>query len=159
MGIAHFAFDLGPRGQRGNRIHHDQIDRSAPHQRLCNLERLFPGIRLRHQQIIRLHPELLGIGQVKRMFRIDKCRHPAGFLHLRNTMERHRRLTGRFRTEDFDHPTARQSPDTERDVSAEQLAALRHNPHAFLFELNRQDGMVLTASGREIPRLPSRVFC
>ena len=50
------------------------------------------------------------------------------------------------------------SPDTERDVSGEQLAALRRNPHAFLFDLTRQDGTIVTASGREVRRLPSRVF-
>lgn len=50
------------------------------------------------------------------------------------------------------------SPDTERDVSAEQLAALRRNSRAFLFDLTRQDGTIMTAAGREIPRLPSRAY-
>jgi len=49
------------------------------------------------------------------------------------------------------------SPDTERDGSAEQLAALRRNRHAFLAELTRQDGTVVIASGRVVPRLPGRV--
>jgi predicted acetyltransferase len=50
------------------------------------------------------------------------------------------------------------SPDTERDISAEQLAALRRDPYAFLAELTRQDGMIVSASGRAVPRLPSRVY-
>jgi predicted acetyltransferase len=50
------------------------------------------------------------------------------------------------------------SPDTERDVSGEQLAALRENPHSFLFDLTRQDGTILAASGRRVRRLPSRLF-
>ena len=50
------------------------------------------------------------------------------------------------------------SPDTERDVSAVQLAALRRDPDAFLAELTRQDGMIVSASGRAVPRLPSRVY-
>jgi predicted acetyltransferase len=54
--------------------------------------------------------------------------------------------------------TAGWSPDTERDVSGEQLAALRRNPHAFLFDLMRQDGTIMNTSGREVRRLPSRVF-
>jgi len=49
------------------------------------------------------------------------------------------------------------SPDTTRDVSAEQLALLRQDPAALIDELTRQDGMIKTASG-EHPRLPSRVF-
>ena len=50
------------------------------------------------------------------------------------------------------------SPDTERDGSAEQLAALRRDRLAFLRELTRQDGNVITFTGRVVPRLPSRVF-
>ncbi len=50
------------------------------------------------------------------------------------------------------------SPDTTRDVSAEQLAASRRDPAAFLLDLTRQDGTIVTASGRVVPRLPSRVF-
>jgi predicted acetyltransferase len=49
------------------------------------------------------------------------------------------------------------SPSTERDVSAEQFAALRRDPEAFLAELTRQDGTIVTASGRVVPRLPSRI--
>jgi len=50
------------------------------------------------------------------------------------------------------------SPDTTHDVSAEQLAALRRDPYAFLAELTRQDGTFVTASGRVVPRLPSRIY-
>ena len=50
------------------------------------------------------------------------------------------------------------SPDTERDGSQEQLAAVRRDPQAFLAELTRQDGTIVTISGRAVPRLPSRVL-
>jgi predicted acetyltransferase len=50
------------------------------------------------------------------------------------------------------------SPDTTQDVSAEQLAAIRRDPAMFLAELTRQDGTIRQASGREVPRLPSRIF-
>ena len=50
------------------------------------------------------------------------------------------------------------SPDTSDDVSAEQLAALRRDPEAFLAGLTRQDGMIVTAAGLAVPRLPSRVY-
>ena len=50
------------------------------------------------------------------------------------------------------------SPDTTQDVSAEQLVAIRRDPAAFLADLTRQDGTIRTASGAEVPRLPSRVF-
>ncbi len=50
------------------------------------------------------------------------------------------------------------SPDTTHDASATQLAALRRDPRAFLAELTRQDGTVVTASGRAVPRLPSCAY-
>jgi predicted acetyltransferase len=50
------------------------------------------------------------------------------------------------------------SPDTTRDVSAEQLAALHRDPRSFLAELTRQDGTIVTASGRAVPRVPSRIY-
>jgi len=49
------------------------------------------------------------------------------------------------------------SPSTTHDVSAEQLAALRRDPDTFLADLTRQDGTIVTASGRIVPRLPSRI--
>jgi predicted acetyltransferase len=50
------------------------------------------------------------------------------------------------------------SPDNSRDVSAEQLAALRRDPDGFLAGLVRQDGTIRHASGRVVPRLPSRFY-
>ena len=50
------------------------------------------------------------------------------------------------------------SPDTTQDVSGAQLAASRRDPGGFLADLARQDGTVVTASGRSVPRLPSRQF-
>jgi predicted acetyltransferase len=54
--------------------------------------------------------------------------------------------------------TAGWSPDTSHDVSALHLAALRRNPHAFLFDLTRQDGTIVQASGHRVRRLPGRVY-
>jgi predicted acetyltransferase len=50
------------------------------------------------------------------------------------------------------------SPDTERDASAEQLAAIGRDAQEFLAELTRQDGDILTASGEARPRLPGRLY-
>jgi predicted acetyltransferase len=49
------------------------------------------------------------------------------------------------------------SPDTTHDVSADQLAALRRDKRGFLAGLTRQDGTIVTAAGRIVPRLPSRI--
>jgi predicted acetyltransferase len=50
------------------------------------------------------------------------------------------------------------SPNTERDVSAKELAQLRRDPGSFLDEVTRQGGTIVNALGKRVPRLPSRVF-
>jgi predicted acetyltransferase len=50
------------------------------------------------------------------------------------------------------------SPDTERDASAEQLAAIGRDAQEFLAELTRQDGTIVSLSGETRPRLPGRLY-
>ena len=51
------------------------------------------------------------------------------------------------------------SPNTIRNVSGEQLAAIRSNVGAFLQDLTRREGgTVPLADGTLVPRIPSRVF-
>ena len=50
------------------------------------------------------------------------------------------------------------SSNTTRDVSDEELRALRADPDDFLADQNRQEGTVTLADGRVVPRLPFRKF-
>ena len=51
------------------------------------------------------------------------------------------------------------SPDTTRDVSGEQLEAIRDDAEAFVRELvTREGGIITLADGTKVPRLPGRVF-
>jgi predicted acetyltransferase len=50
------------------------------------------------------------------------------------------------------------SPNNLRDVSAEQLAELRRDPAAFLYDLTDENGTVLQPDGTRRPRIPFRVF-
>lgn len=50
------------------------------------------------------------------------------------------------------------SPNTMRDVSADELAAVEDDPEEFLRDLNDETGMVELADGRREPRLPFRLF-
>lgn len=49
------------------------------------------------------------------------------------------------------------SPNNIRDVSAEQLAAIRADGPAFLASLLGQDGTIMLPDGSRIPKLPSRI--
>lgn len=46
------------------------------------------------------------------------------------------------------------SPDNTRDVSAEQLAALREDPDGFLASLESASGTITLWDGRTVPKLP-----
>jgi predicted acetyltransferase len=50
------------------------------------------------------------------------------------------------------------SPNTMRDVSAEQLGEIARDPGAFLDGLLRQDGTVRAADGTALPKLPGPVY-
>ncbi len=46
------------------------------------------------------------------------------------------------------------SPNNVRNVSAEQLAAIRENPVAFIVGLTMQGGTITLPNGTEVPKLP-----
>ncbi|MGH7050961.1 MAG: hypothetical protein ACREE5_09990 [Acetobacteraceae bacterium] len=50
------------------------------------------------------------------------------------------------------------SPSNVRDLSAEQLAAIRADSGRFLHDLIDPEGTVLLADGRIVPRLPFHLF-
>jgi predicted acetyltransferase len=49
------------------------------------------------------------------------------------------------------------SPNNTRDVSTEQIELYRESPERLVYELTRQDGLIVVGS-RHVPRLPNRVF-
>lgn len=49
------------------------------------------------------------------------------------------------------------SPNNTRDVSVEQIELYHESPERLVYELTRQDGMIVVG-GRHVPRLPNRVF-
>ena len=50
------------------------------------------------------------------------------------------------------------SPNTMRDVSADELEAVEADGAAFLDDLNQNRGVIKLPDGREVPRLPAQVF-
>ncbi len=119
MRIAHLAFDLGLGRQRRYRVDHHHVYRPRAHQHVGNLERLLAGIRLRHQQVVDLHAELLRVGRIERVLGIDEGSGAAELLRLGDRLQRQGRLARGFRPIDLDHPSPRQAADTERNVQAQ----------------------------------------
>ena len=72
------------------------------------------------QEVVEVDAELLGVGRVERVLRIDEGGHAAELLRLGDHLQRERRLAGRLRPEDLDHPAARNAADAERVVDADR---------------------------------------
>ena len=66
------AFDFGARGERGNRVDHEHVDRAGAHQRVANLQRLLARVGLRDDEILDVDPQLLGVDRIERMLGVDE---------------------------------------------------------------------------------------
>src|SRR5690606_25000722 len=50
--VAHFALDLGARGERRHRVDHHHVDRVGAHQHVGDFQRLLAGVGLADQQVV-----------------------------------------------------------------------------------------------------------
>ena len=118
MGVAHLALDLGPRGECCDRVHHDDIDGTAPDQCFGDLERLLACVRLGDEKIVCPYSELACINDIKGMFRIDESGLPACLLRLGDDMESECGLARGLGTVDLNDPAARNAAYAEGYVKA-----------------------------------------
>ena len=107
--IAHLAFNFRSRGQGGNGVDDDDIHRARAHQGVGDFQSLLTRIGLRHQKLIEIDAKLVGIAGIEGVLGIDKGGRATHLLDFCDHVQGQRRLTGTFRTEDFDHPAARQA--------------------------------------------------
>ena len=118
--VAHFALNLGARGERGDRVDDHDVDRARAHERFGNVQALLAGVRLGNQQAIDIHAERLRINRVERVLRVDKRGRAAHFLRLGNAVQRDCGFTRGLRAVDLDNTAARQAADAEREVKADR---------------------------------------
>ena len=87
-----------PWRQGGNRINDNQRHGSRTHEGIGYFKGLFTGIRLRNEQLVKIHAELACVCRVKGMLGIDKCANAALFSALPRSREASgssfRRLSG-----------------------------------------------------------------
>ena len=144
LGLAHLAFDLRLRDERGDRVDDDDIHRSGADQHLGDFQGLLAVVRLRDEQVVRVHAELLRVVGVERVLGVDETGQTAGLLRLRDDLERERGLAGGLGPEDLDDPSARDSADTERRVDRQRTGRNDRDGHV---------GTVAQAHDRAFPEL------
>ncbi len=113
---AHLALQLGFRHERGHGINDDHVERVRAGERFTNRKRLFATVGLRHEQVIEVHAELLGVTRIERVFCVNEGRQSAGLLGAGDDVEHQRRFAGRFRPENFNDAPARDAAHAEREV-------------------------------------------
>ena len=118
--IPHVTVDLGSRRERGDRVDHDQIDRTCPDQGVRDFQRLLAAIRLRHQQVVQLHAEAPRVVGVESVLGVDEGAHAATRLGLRDGVQREGRLSRRLRPVDLDNAAPREAADAESEVDGQR---------------------------------------
>ncbi|MNT19670.1 hypothetical protein D3C72_1549380 [compost metagenome] len=116
MAVAHLAFDFGLGHQGRDGVDDHQVHSTRAHQRLGDLEGLLAVVGLRHEQVVDVHAQVLGVGGVQGVLGVDEGDGAAGFLHLGHAVERQRRLTTGLGTVDLDHAALGQTADPEGQV-------------------------------------------
>ena len=94
MVVSHLALDLGLGDQRGHRVDDQDVDGVGLHEKIGDLEGLLTVIRLRHEEVIGLHAELLRVRDVEGVLRVDERCDPSILLRVRHRVKREGRLTG-----------------------------------------------------------------
>jgi len=119
VGIPHVPLDLRLRHQGCHRVDHDDVEGAGTDQHVGDLEGLLPRVRLGDEQGVGVHAELLRVLGVEGVLGIDEGGDAAQPLGVRDGVERHGRLPGRFRAVDLDDAAPGQASDAERDVEGD----------------------------------------
>ena len=79
-------------------------------------QRFLAAVRLRDEQVVEVHAELLGVSRVERVLGVDERRQAARLLRVGDDVEHQRGFAGGFRPEDFHDAPARNAADAQRQV-------------------------------------------
>ena len=120
VAVAHLAFQLGARDQRGHRVDDQHVHRAGAHQRVGDLERLLAGVGLRDQQVVDIDAKLAGVHRIECVLRVDEGADAAFLLRLGDRVQRQRRLAGALRAVDLDDAATRQAADAKRDIETDR---------------------------------------
>ena len=119
MALPHLSVDLLLRHERRHGVDHDHVDRARAHQDVDDLERLLPRVGLRDQQVLGLDPDVGGVDRIQGVLGVDEGGDAAALLGLGDDVERERRLAGRFRPVDLDHPPSRDAAHAQGQVEGQ----------------------------------------
>jgi hypothetical protein len=88
----------------------------APHQRLHDFQRLLSELGLGEEEVVDIHSQSLGVGNVEGMFRVNEGAGAAGPLGLSNDMQAECGLSRRLRPENLRDASSGYAADPERRI-------------------------------------------
>ena len=132
MVVAHFTFDLGLRDEGRHGVDDDHVHRARPDQDVGDFQSLLSRIRLRHEEVLDVHTELLGVIDVHGVLRIDKRRHAPRPLRIRGYVERQSRLPAGFGPIDLRDAAAGDPADADCSIEIERSSGNGRHPDARL---------------------------
>ena len=119
LAVTHVAVNLGLGCQGCHRVDDDDVDGAGTDEVVGYLESLLAVVGLRHQEVIHIDSQLLGIETVEGMLGIDEGRYAAFLLALGDGMDGQGGLTARLGTVDLDDAAARQAAHAQRIVKTD----------------------------------------
>ena len=150
VAVPHLALDLGPGGQGGDRVDHDECDRAGPDQHVGDLQRLLAVVGLADQQVVGVHPQPGGIVRVEGVLSVDEGTDASGRLGVGDGVQGHRRLATGLRAVDLDHAAARQATDTEGEIQGNRPGGndFERDPHLITETHHRTLAVLLVDLGQ-----------
>ena len=129
LDLAHLPLELDPRGQRGDRVDGDEVDRAGAGQDVDDLERLLAVVGLGDQQLVGVDADPPRVDGVDRMLGVDEGADAPAGLGLGDDVVDQRRLARGLRAEDLDDPALRHAADAEREVERDRPGRDRLDVH------------------------------
>ena len=124
MRVTHLAFDLRPRDQSSDRIDDDYIDGVTADQYFGDLERLLTRVRLRHEQVVYVHPKFPRVRHIQSVLGVDEGGDPAHPLGIGDDMKAKGGLTTRLRAIDLGDPPSRDTTDANGRVEIDSAVGI-----------------------------------
>ena len=129
MRVAHLAFDLRTRHERGDRVDDDHVERARADEHVGDLERLLTGVGLRDVEVVDVHADGRGVHRVHRVLGVDVGADTTVALRLGDHVHGERGLARRLGTEHLDHAAAGEAADAEGDVERERAGGDGRHTH------------------------------
>ena len=116
LGFAHVAFKFGLGNQRRHGVDNHKVNSAGTHEHVGNIQSLFAVVGLRDEQFVRIDAQALGVGHVKRVFRVNKGAGSAHSLAFGDDVQGKGGFARRFGPENFRYAPTRNAAHSQGQV-------------------------------------------